>query len=171
MKKILFALAFATFAFAAETQPVVPATESTVNEVAPQATDIVAITEAPSQTDSAKATAAIDVIAANQATHDSEIALRDSLLAAKDSINAADKQAMQTKLDVQEARCENWEKSYSTLETDFQTCSRMLRTSIETQEQKDKQLKETAKMNAMAQSTSFIGGVLIGLLIGWLVWD
>jgi len=158
MKKLFLVLAFVAAAFAVE-------------ESAPIAST--AISEPAIDTVSAKKETAtpIDVMAANQASSDAEIALRDSLLAAKDSVNAAEKADMQTKLDVTSARCESWEKSYAVLDTNFQTCSKMLRVYAETAEKKTQQLNEASKMNAMAQSTSFVGGVLIGLLIGWLVWD
>lgn len=161
MKKILLVLSFVAAAFAAE--EVQPAVQETVAPAVEQIADTVS-----AQKDVATP---IDVMAANQATQDAEIALRDSLLAVKDSISAADKQAMQTKLDVESARCENWEKSYAVLDTNFQTCSKMLRVYAETAEKKTEQLNEAKKMSAMAQSTSFIGGVLIGILVGWLIWD
>lgn len=157
MKKILFALlALATFTFAAETSNNVAADSSAV---------LAADTTLTVAADSSVSVAPVSAEASY------EIALRDSLLAAKDSASAAEKQALQTKLDIESARCGNWEQSYAVLDTNFQTCSKMLRVYAETAEKKTEQLNEARKMNAMAQSTSFIGGVLLGILVGWLIWD
>lgn len=159
MKKILLALAFCSSVFAAETSVDSSKVQSVEQPV-------------PAVADSASsAVTPVDMVAATQANYDAEIALRDSLLSAKDSAHIAETQAMQTKLDIESARCGNWEQSYAVLDTNFQTCSKMLRVYAETAEKKTEQLNEARKMNAMAQSTSFIGGVLIGILVGWLIWD
>ena len=115
----------------------------------PQAT-----TEAPSLTDSASLVA--------------EIQFRDSLLAAKDSAALHNIELGKKELEIESARCENYEKSFNTVMNDYNTCSKILRISIENQE---KQKQEINKKMRLLQITSFIGGILSGMLIYYLAID
>ena len=97
-----------------------------------------------------------------------EVALRDSLLAASDSARAAERAQYETDLDVQTARCENWEKSYATVENEYRLCSKALGVYVESTE---KYKKEKNQRDMVGTAGSFVGGLLIGVLIGFLVWN
>ena len=61
------------------------------------------------------------------------------------------------------------EKSYNTVKKDNETCARMLSTSIEVNEKKKEKEDEEHRNAAMMTSSSFLGGIGIGLLIMWLI--
>lgn len=104
----------------------------------------------------------------NQAGLQGELALRDSLLAANDSARAAEKARYETDIEVQNARCENWEKSYATIENEYRLCTKALGVYVESTE---KYKQESNKRDMVGPIGSFVGGILIGVLIGWAVWN
>lgn len=104
----------------------------------------------------------------NQVGLQGELALRDSLLAANDSARAAEKARYETDIEVQSARCENWEKSYATIENEYRLCTKALGVYVESTE---KYKQESNKRDMVGPIGSFVGGILIGVLIGWAVWN
>lgn len=95
-----------------------------------------------------------------------ELALRDSLLAVGDSIRAAEQKMHESEMEIQNARCENWEKSYSTLQQEYNTCTKILRVNLTNGEAKQKEMQRMARI---AQMGSWVGGIVIGLLLGIFV--
>ncbi|MDR1760696.1 MAG: hypothetical protein LBR60_09280 [Fibrobacter sp.] len=94
-----------------------------------------------------------------------EILMRDSLLAAKESL-AIDREAfLRAELESEQAKCKNWEESWNTLKEDHGKCSTALRVAIESQMQTGSQ---TNKSNMMMTTSSFLGGIILGFLVGWL---
>ena len=60
-------------------------------------------------------------------------------------------------------------KSYNTVKKNNETCAQMLSTSIGVNESKKEKEQEDQRSAAMAASSSFLGGIGIGLLIMWLI--
>ena len=162
MKKILMLiLMVAVVAFAAA-----PAAKTAANTApataiaAPVAADSVANNvadgvAAPSETDELKA----------------EIALRDSLMAEQGNSCKVEKDSLRQTIESEQAKSANWEKSYNTLKQENDVCTKALGVSIDISE-KNKEKAEDEKKNAsMMTSTSFIGGIAIGMLLFWLIFD
>ena len=55
-----------------------------------------------------------------------EIAVRDSVMAIRDSACTVEKQSLRSDLEVEKAKCENWEQSYNTLKKNNETCAKAL---------------------------------------------
>ena len=163
MKKILMLIlmvavgVFAADATAAKTAAnTAPATAI----AAPVAADSVANNvadgvAAPSETDELKA----------------EIALRDSLMAEQGNSCKVEKDSLRQTIESEQAKSANWEKSYNALKQENDVCTKALGVSIDISE-KNKEKAEDEKKNAsMMTSTSFIGGIAIGMLLFWLIFD
>ena len=128
--------------------------------------------------DYAKGGAVLAAITANatQAELVAELAVRDSVMALRDSACTVEKKTLRTELEVERAKCENWEQSYNTLKKNNETCAKALSVAMEaSQEQaekiekqkkadEDKQVSDRA-MASMSMAASF--GV--GMLIMWLI--
>lgn len=98
-----------------------------------------------------------------------ELAVRDSIMQVQDNACAVEKDSLRAVIDTEKAKSENWEKSYNTVKKDNETCARMLSTSIEVNEKKKEKEDEEHRNAAMMTSSSFLGGIGIGLLIMWLI--
>ena len=126
--------------------------------------------------------AATELLAANaeeaNAELVAELAVRDSVMAVRDSACTVEKQTLRSELEVERAKCENWEQSYNTLKKNNETCAKALGIAMEaSQEQaekqkaKDEKAKEDEKNGMMMQSASILGGFGLGMLIMWLILD
>ena len=62
--------------------------------------------------------------AAEKAELVAEIAVRDSVMAVHDSACTVEKQSLRSDLEVEKAKCENWEQSYNTLKKNNETCAK-----------------------------------------------
>ena len=107
-----------------------------------------------------------------------EIAVRDSVMAVRDSACTVEKQSLRSELEVEKAKCENWEQSYNTLKKSNETCAKALAVAVEaSQEQAEKQKakekaeKEKEETEIMARSASLLGSFGLGMLIMWLILD
>ena len=98
-----------------------------------------------------------------------EIVLRDSLMQVQGEACTLEKDSLRHVIETEKAKSENWEKSYNTVKKDNETCSQMLMTSIGVNENKKEKEEEDRKAAAMMASTSFMGGIGIGLLVMWLI--
>lgn len=98
-----------------------------------------------------------------------ELAVRDSIMQVQDNACSVEKDSLRAVIDTEKAKSENWEKSYNTVKKDNETCARMLSTSIEVNEKKKEKEDEEHRNAAMMTSSSFLGGIGIGLLIMWLI--
>ena len=99
-------------------------------------------------------------------------------MAVRDSACTVEKQTLRSELEVERAKCENWEQSYNTLKKNNETCAKALGIAMEaSQEQaekqkaKDEKAKEDEKNGMMMQSASILGGFGLGMLIMWLILD
>lgn len=98
-----------------------------------------------------------------------EIALRDSVMQVQGNACSVEKDSLRAVIETEKAKSDNWEKSYNTVKKDNETCAQMLVTSIGVNEKKQEKEQEDRRAAAMATSSSFLGGVGIGLLIMWLI--
>jgi ABC-type transport system involved in cytochrome bd biosynthesis fused ATPase/permease subunit len=102
-----------------------------------------------------------------------EIAVRDSVMAVRDSACTVEKQSLRSELEVEKAKCENWEQSYNTLKKNNETCAKALSVAVEAsqeQAEKDKNAKEEKEASDRAMtSVSMLGSFGIGMLIMWLI--
>ena len=116
--------------------------------------------------------------AAEKAELVAEIAVRDSVMALRDSACTVEKQSLRSDLEVEKAKCENWEQSYNTLKKNNETCAKALSVAMqasqeqaEKQKVKDAKAKEDEKNSMMMQSASMLGSFGLGMLIMWLILD
>ena len=107
-----------------------------------------------------------------------ELAVRDSVMALRDSACTVEKKSLRTELEVERAKCENWEQSYNTLKKNNETCAKALSVAMEaSQEQaekqkaKDEKAKDETQNDMMMRSASMIGSFGLGMLIMWLILD
>ncbi len=98
-----------------------------------------------------------------------ELAVRDSVMQVQGDACTLEKDSLRSVIESEKAKSENWEKSYNTVKKDNETCAQMLVTSIGMNEKKQEKEQEARRSAAMAASSSFLGGVGIGLLIMWLI--
>ena len=80
-----------------------------------------------------------------------------------------EKDSLRSAIDTEKAKSENWEKSYNTIKKDNETCAQMLSTSIGVNEKRKEKEEDERRNAAMMTSSSFLGGLGIGLLIMWLI--
>lgn len=98
-----------------------------------------------------------------------ELAVRDSVMQVQGDACTLEKDSLRSVIETEKAKSENWEKSYNTVKKDNETCAQMLVTSIGMNEKKQEKEDNDRRAAAMATSSSFLGGVGIGLLIMWLI--
>ena len=128
--------------------------------------------------DHAKGGAVLAAITANatQAELVAELAVRDSVMALRDSSCTVEKNSLRSELEVERAKCENWEQSYNTLKKNNETCAKALSVAMEaSQEQaekieKQKQADEDKQVSDRAMaSMSMAASFGVGMLIMWLI--
>lgn len=107
-----------------------------------------------------------------------ELAARDSVMALRDSVCTVEKQSLRSDLEIERAKCENWEQSYNTLKKSNETCAKALSVAIEaSQEQTEKQKakeeaeKEKEGSDRMMTGASMAASFGLGMLIMWLIID
>jgi len=107
-----------------------------------------------------------------------ELAARDSVMALRDSACTVEKQSLRSDLEIERAKCENWEQSYNTLKKNNETCAKALSVAIEaSQEQTEKQKakeeaeKEKEGSDRMMTGASMAASFGLGMLIMWLIID
>ena len=98
-----------------------------------------------------------------------ELAVRDSVMQVQGDACTLEKDSLRAVIETEKAKSENWEKSYNTVKKSNETCAQMLSTSIGVNENKKEKEGQDRRAAAMATSSSFLGGVGIGLLIMWLI--
>ena len=98
-----------------------------------------------------------------------EIAVRDSVMQEQGNTCSAEKDSLRAVIETEKAKSENWEKSYNVVKKDNETCAQMLSTSIGVNVNKQEKEDNDRRSAAMATSSSFLGGIGIGLLIMWLI--
>ena len=100
-----------------------------------------------------------------------ELALRDSVMQAHDSLCTVEKDSLRTAIVVEQAKCANWEQSYQTVKKDNEVCAQALGVAIEANQRDKDSAAEERKKAAVMSSSSFFGGLLVGGLLFWLIFD
>ena len=124
------------------------------------------------------AKASADAVSSAEAGLIAELAARDSVMALRDSACTVEKQSLRSDLEIERAKCENWEQSYNTLKKNNETCAKALSVAIEaSQEQTEKQKakeeaeKEKEGSDRMMTGASMAASFGLGMLIMWLIID
>lgn len=115
--------------------------------------------------------AAADSASAVESSLKSEIALRDSVMALRDSSCSVEKDSLKKALEVEQNKSANWEKSYNTIKQNNEVCAQALSVSIGVNEKKKEKESMDRQQAAMMSSTAFMGGVGLGMLLFWLIFD
>jgi len=100
-----------------------------------------------------------------------ELAHRDSLMAVADSACTLEKDSLRAALASEKAKGENWEKSYETMKKSNEACAKALSVSLGVNENSKEKRDEERREAAMMSGTSFLGGLGIGMLLFWLIFD
>ena len=98
-----------------------------------------------------------------------ELALRDSVMQVRDSLCAVEKDSMRKALVVEDAKCGNWEQSYQTMKENNEVCAKALGVAIDVNEKNKAKADEERKKAATMGTSSFLGGLAVGLLVMWLI--
>lgn len=100
-----------------------------------------------------------------------ELALRDSVMQIRDSLCAVEKDSLRKSVVVEEAKCANWEQSYQVMKQNNEVCAKALGIAIEASEKDKDRADEERRKAAVMSSSSFMGGLLVGALLFWLIFD
>ena len=98
-----------------------------------------------------------------------ELAVRDSVMQVQGDACTMEKDSLRAVIETEKAKSDNWEKSYNVVKKDNETCAQMLNTSLGVNENKKEKEDQERRSAAMAASSSFLGGISLGLLIMWLI--
>ena len=98
-----------------------------------------------------------------------ELALRDSVMQVRDSLCAVEKDSLRKALVVEDAKCGNWEQSYQTMKENNEVCAKALGVAIDVNEKNKAKADEERKKAATMGTSSFLGGLAVGLLVMWLI--
>ena len=119
-----------------------------------------------------------DAVSSAEAELVAELAVRDSVMAVRDSACTVEKQSLRSDLEIEKAKCENWEQSYNALKKNNETCAKALGIAMEaSQEQAEKQKakeeaeKEKEGSDRMMTGASMAASFGLGMLIMWLIID
>ena len=158
MNKILFALLFCVVAAFAADKPATNAksANSVPAESVTAPADSVAEMSAPQETCS---------------EYKSELAHRDSLMAIADSSCSVEKDSLRAALNSEQAKTKNWEQSYETMKKSNETCAKALSVSVGVNEKNKERENQSRSQAAMMTSSSFFGGIALGMLLFWLIFD
>jgi hypothetical protein len=100
-----------------------------------------------------------------------ELALRDSVMQVRDSLCMVEKDSLRKTVVVEEAKCANWEQSYQVMKQNNEVCAKALGIAIEASEKDKDRADEERRKAAVMSSSSFMGGLLVGALLFWLIFD
>ena len=100
-----------------------------------------------------------------------ELAIRDSVMQLRDSLCTVEKDSLRKSVVVEEAKCANWEQSYQVMKQNNEVCAKALGIAIEASEKDKDRADEERRKAAVMSSSSFMGGLLVGALLFWLIFD
>ena len=166
MNKILFALLFCVVASFAADKPV--ANAKAANSVPAASAQPAADSAAAAPVDSAAEMAAPQETCSEFKT---ELAHRDSLMAVADSSCSVEKDSLRAALNSEQAKTKNWEQSYETMKKSNETCAKALSVSVGVNEKNKERENQSRSQAAMMTSSSFFGGIALGMLLFWLIFD
>ena len=170
MNKILFALLFCVVASFAADKPV--ANAKTVS-LAPAAVPAASAQPAADSAVAAPVDSAAEMPAPQETCSEfkSELAHRDSLMAIADSSCSVEKDSLRAALNSEQAKTKNWEQSYETMKKSNETCAKALSVSVGVNEKNKERENQSRSQAAMMTSSSFFGGIALGMLLFWLIFD
>ena len=164
MNKILFALLFCAVAVFAAGDKATGAAAANVAKSVPAAAPTDSVAAAP-----VDSTAEVPQETCSE--FKSELAHRDSLMAVADSSCSVEKDSLRAALTSEKAKGENWEKSYETMKKSNETCAKALSVSIGVSENSKEKRDEERREAAMMSGSAFLGGLGLGMLLFWLIFD
>ena len=100
-----------------------------------------------------------------------ELSLRDSVMQVRDSLCMVEKDSLRKTVVVEEAKCANWEQSYQVMKQNNEVCAKALGIAIEASEKDKDRADEERRKAAVMSSSSLMGGLLVGALLFWLIFD
>lgn len=100
-----------------------------------------------------------------------EIAIRDSVMELQANTCSVEKDSLKKSLEVEQAKSANWEQSYNVLKQNNAACAQALSVSIGVNEKKKEKEDMDRQQAAMMSSTAFMGGLGLGMLLFWLIFD
>ena len=92
-------------------------------------------------------------------------------MAIADSSCSVEKDSLRAALNSEKAKGENWEKSYETMKKSNETCAKALSVSIGVSENSKEKRDEERREAAMMSGSAFLGGLGLGMLLFWLIFD
>jgi hypothetical protein len=92
-----------------------------------------------------------------------ELAIRDSVMTACN----VESDSLRNIIESEQAKSANWEKSYNTVKQDNSVCQQALRVAIDAGSNNGTAKREAAMMTG----SSFLGGIALGMLLFWLIFD
>ena len=98
-----------------------------------------------------------------------EVALRDSVMQVQGEACRIEKDSLRAVIETEKAKSANWEQSYNTVKRNNEVCAQALGVSIGVNENRKEQEEEERRTASMMATSSFLGGIGIGLLIMWLI--
>ncbi|MCQ2104919.1 MAG: hypothetical protein MJZ26_03910 [Fibrobacter sp.] len=162
----LFAVVVLSATFAFSEPAVATAEKSTPAENAAPAAEVASSAETPVAGSSEAAPAA-----SVEAELKQEIAVRDSVMELQANSCSVEKDSLKKSLEVEQAKSANWEQSYNTLKQNNAACAQALSVSIGVNEKKKEKESMDRQQAAMMSSTAFMGGLGLGMLLFWLIFD
>lgn len=97
-----------------------------------------------------------------------ELAIRDSVMTVHDAACKAETDSLRQTIETEQAKSANWEQSYNTVRQENTVCQQALRVTIDARTEKDSPAKTEA---ALMTGSSFLGGIALGMLLFWLIFD
>lgn len=97
-----------------------------------------------------------------------ELAMRDSVMTVHDAACKAETDSLRQAVETEQTKSANWEQSYNTVKQENSVCQKALRVTIDSRTEKDGSTKKEA---AMMSASSFLGGIGLGMLLFWLIFD
>ncbi len=95
--------------------------------------------------------------------------MRDSVMQVRDSLCAVEKDSLRKALVVEDAKYGNWEQSYQTMKQNNEVCAQALSVAIDVNEKNKAKADDERKKAATMGTSSFFGGLAVGLLVMWLI--
>ena len=86
-------------------------------------------------------------------------------------LESVEKDSLRAALNSEKAKGENWEKSYETMKKSNETCAKALSVSVGVNEKNKERENQSRSQAAMMTSSSFFGGIALGMLLFWLIFD
>ncbi|MCF0224085.1 MAG: hypothetical protein HUK20_07435 [Fibrobacter sp.] len=98
-----------------------------------------------------------------------EIALRDSIMELRDSACVVEKDSLRSAVVMEQSLCRSFQQSYETMKKDNESCARALRAAKEDNE--NRLAEEPDESSVIVPTSTFLGGLGLGMLLFWLIFE